>query len=79
MKVTVKLYGTLQKLHPGYRHAEGIAVDAPDGTTITELFSLLNLPLDQHLSVIMDGRAQKAEAKVSDGACLNIFQPMHGG
>ncbi|MGD8837522.1 MAG: MoaD/ThiS family protein [Desulfobacteraceae bacterium] len=79
MKVTVKLYGTLQKLHPGYRHAEGIEADVPDGTTIAELFSLLNLPLDRHVSVIMDGRARKAEAIVFDGACLNVFQPMHGG
>jgi sulfur carrier protein ThiS len=79
MKVTVKLYGTLQKLHAGYRHAEGITADVPDGTTIAELFSLLNLPLDRHVSVIMDGRARKAEAKVSDGVCLNVFQPMHGG
>jgi sulfur carrier protein ThiS len=79
MKVTVKLCGTVQTLHPGYRHAEGITADVPDGTTIAELFSLLNLPLDRHLSVIMDGRARKAEEKVSDGACLNVFQPMHGG
>ncbi len=79
MRVTIKLYGTLQGLHPGYRHSEGITADVPDGTTIAELFSLLNLPLDRHLSVIMDGRAQKAEANVSDGACLNVFQAMHGG
>lgn len=79
MKVTVKLYGTLQRRHPGYRHTEGITADVPDGTTIADLFSLLDLPLDRHVSVIMNGRAQKAEAKVPDGACLNVFQPMHGG
>lgn len=79
MRVTVKLYGTLQRLHPGYRHTEGITADVPDGTTIAELFSLLDLPLDQKVSVIMDGRAQKADTKASDGACLNVFQPMHGG
>jgi hypothetical protein len=79
MKVTVKLYGTLQKLHPGYRHADGIAADVPDGTTIAELFALLNLLLDRNVSVIMDGRARKMEVNVSDGACLNVFQPMHGG
>lgn len=79
MRVTVKLYGTLQGLCPGYRHAEGITVDVPDGTTIAQLFSLLDLPLDRHLSVIMDGRARKADANISDGACLNVFQPMHGG
>jgi sulfur carrier protein ThiS len=79
MKVTVKLFGTLQRLHPGYRHADGLAADVPDGTTIAELFTLLNLPLDRHVTVIMDGRARKAEEKVSDGACLNVFQPMHGG
>jgi hypothetical protein len=79
MKVTVKLYGTLQGLYPGYRHTGGITADVPDGITIAQLFSLLDLALDRHVSVIMDGRAQKAEAKVSDGACLNVFQPMHGG
>jgi hypothetical protein len=79
MKITVKLYGTLQRLRPGYRHTEGITADVPDGTTIAELFALLDLPLDRHVSVIMDGRARKAEAKVSDGACLNVFQAMHGG
>jgi hypothetical protein len=79
MKVTVKLYGPLRRLHPEYRHTEGLIADVPDGTTIAELFSLLDLPLDQHVSVIMDGRVQKMEVNVSDGACLNVFQPMHGG
>lgn len=79
MRVTVKLYGTLQKLYPGYRHAEGIAADVPNGTTIAQVVSLLDLALDRHVSVIMDGRARKAEENVSDGACLNIFQTMHGG
>lgn len=79
MEITVKLYGTLQRRHPGYRHTEGITADVPDGTTIAELFSLLDLRLDQQVSVIMDGRARKAEEKVTDGACLNVFQPMHGG
>jgi predicted metal-dependent HD superfamily phosphohydrolase len=79
MKVTVKLYGTLQKLYPGYRHAEGITADVQEGTTIAELFSLLDLALERHVSVIMDGRAQNADARVTDGACLNVFQTMHGG
>lgn len=79
MKVTVKLYGTLQKLRPGYRHTEGIVADVPEGITIAELFSLLDLALERHVSVIMDGRAQNAEATVSDGACLNVFHTMHGG
>ncbi len=79
MRVTVKLYGTLRGLYPGYRHTEGITADVPDGTTIAQLLSLLDLPLDRHVSVIMDGRARKADANVSDGACLNVFQPMGGG
>jgi sulfur carrier protein ThiS len=79
MKITIKLHGTLGLRRPGYRPAEGITADVPEGTTIAELFSLLDLPLDQHVSVIMDGRFTKKEANVSDGACLNVFQPMHGG
>jgi hypothetical protein len=79
MKVTVKLYGTLRRLHPGYRHADGIIADVPEGTTIADLFSRLELPLDRNVSVIMDGRIQKTEVKVYDGACLNAFLTMHGG
>jgi hypothetical protein len=79
MKVTVKLYGTLRRLHPGYRHTDGIIADVPDDTTIADLFSCLELPLDRNVSVIMDGRIQKTEVKVYDGACLNVFLPMHGG
>ncbi len=79
MKVTVKLYGTLQKRHPGYRHTEGITADVPEGTTIADLFSLLGLALDLPVFVIMDGRGRNTEANIPDGACLNVFQPMHGG
>jgi sulfur carrier protein ThiS len=79
MKITIKLHGTLRMRYSDYRPTQGITADVPEGTTIAELFSLLDLQLDQHISVIMDGRIQKAEAKVSDGVCLNIFQPMHGG
>lgn len=79
MKITIRLHGTLGLRRPGYRPTEGITADVPEGTTIAELFSLLDLPLDQRLSVIMDGRIQKMEAKVSDGACIYVLQPMHGG
>jgi sulfur carrier protein ThiS len=79
MKITIKLHGTLGLGRPGYRPTEGITADVPEGTTVAELFSLLDLSLDQHVSVIMDGRFKKMEAKVSDGACLYILQPMHGG
>lgn len=79
MKITIRLQGTLGLRRPDYRPTEGITADVPEGTSIAELFTFLDLPLDQRLSVIMDGRIQKMEAKVSDGACIYVLQPMHGG
>ena len=44
MKVNVKLYGTLSKAFPEYRHSLGMDVDIPQGATVDDLLALLHTP-----------------------------------
>ncbi len=81
MKVKVNLYGTLSQKVPGYRHSQGIEVEAPEGTTVNELLSLLQIPISepQKAVVAIDGRIRKANDKIPSGARAQVFQPVHGG
>ena len=81
MKVKVNLYGTLSQKVPGYRQSQGIEVEAPEGATVKELLSLLQIPVSgpQRAVVAIDGRIRKENEKIPSGARAQVFQPVHGG
>ena len=79
MKVNVRLYGTLSREYPGYRHSQGIEVELPDGATVNDLLVHLGISESQKAVVAIDGRIQKANDKMQSGACAQVFQPVHGG
>jgi sulfur carrier protein ThiS len=79
MKVNVRLYGTLSREYPGYRHSQGIEVELPDGATVNDLLVHLGISESQKAVVAIDGRIQKANDKMPSGACAQVFQPVHGG
>jgi sulfur carrier protein ThiS len=79
MKVTVKLYGTLNQRFPDYQHSQGIEVELPEGATVQDLFALLEIPESQGAVVIMEGRALKADDPVRRGAPVDVFQSIRGG
>ena len=79
MKVKVNLYGTLSQQVPGYQHSKGIEVELTDGATVKDLLILLEISESQRAVVAIDGRIQKANHKIPDGAHAHVFQPVHGG
>ena len=79
MKVRVTLYGTLSLGVPGYRHAQGIEVELPDGATVNDLLALLEISESQRAVVAIDGRIRKATDKIPGGIHARVFQPVHGG
>ena len=81
MKVKVNLYGTLSQKVSGYRQSQGIEVEVPEGATVKELLSLLQIPVlgAEKAVVAIDGRIRKANDEIPSGAHAQIFQPMHGG
>lgn len=79
MKVRVNLYGTLRQRFPAYRPSEGIEVDLPEGATVRDLLSLLDIPESQRAVVVVESRILKAEDKLQRGVPVNVLQAMGGG
>jgi sulfur carrier protein ThiS len=79
MKVRVKLYGALSLRVPGYQHSQGIEMELPEGATVNDLFTLLEISKSQGIVVMIDGRIRKADDKIPDGVHARVFQPIHGG
>ena len=81
MKVKVRLYGTLSRKVPDYRQSQGIEVEVPEGATVKELLSLLQIPVlgSEKAVVAIDGRIRKVNDEIPSGARAEIFEPMHGG
>ena len=78
MKIRVKLFGTLSKAFPDYRHSEGIEIDIPDGVKAKELLSILGIRDSKAVVVAMEGRIIKENDEI-DMKNVDIFQGMHGG
>ena len=81
MKVKVKLYGTFAQKVSGYQESQGIEVEVPEGATVKELLSLLQIPVSgsEKAVVSIDGRIRKASDEIPSDAHAQIFQPMAGG
>jgi sulfur carrier protein ThiS len=79
MKVRVKLYGTLGQRFPGYQHSQGLEVDIPDGATVKDLLTLLEISGSQGAVVIAEGRVLKADDKMRCGVQVNVLQAIQGG
>ena len=81
MKVKVKLYGTLREKVSDYKQSQGIEVEVPEGASVRELLSLLQIPVsgNEKAVVAIDGRIRKTSDEIPSGAHAQIFQPMHGG
>lgn len=79
MKVTVKLYGTLSQRFPGYQRSQGIEVEVPEGATVEDLLTRLEIPGSQRAVVIVQSRILKADDEIRCGVLVSVFQAIGGG
>ncbi|HUU96010.1 MAG TPA: MoaD/ThiS family protein [Phycisphaerae bacterium] len=79
MNVKVKLYGTLSQRFPGYQPSQGIEVEIPDGTTVKDLLTLLEISESQRAVVIVEGRILKVDDEIRRGVPVSVLQAIHGG
>jgi sulfur carrier protein ThiS len=79
MKVKVKLYGTLGQRFPDYQHSQGIEVEIPDGATVKDLLTLLDISESQRAVVIVEGRILEADDKIQRRVPVYVLQAIHGG
>jgi hypothetical protein len=79
MKITVKLFGTLRSAFPGYDSGKGLPLEMAEEATVADLLSFLNLSPSRGETVLHDGRLLDQTQPLPPGACLHIFQALHGG
>lgn len=79
MKITVKLFGDLKRRFPEYQPDQGLGVEIPEGSKVTDLLAILGIPKSPGATVIMGGRVLPLEEKLINGSLLNLFHVMYGG
>ena len=79
MKVTVKLFGILGRRFPGYHHEQGMDDEILDGARVKDLLAHLEISKSLGGVVAVEGKLLAEDAKLGNGAEVNIFQSVFGG
>jgi sulfur carrier protein ThiS len=54
-------------------------VAIPDGATVKELLTLLEIPESQGAAVAVEGRVLRADDRIECGVPVHVLQVIHGG
>jgi hypothetical protein len=77
MRVTVEMYGSLQRFNKGVqRRAE---LDVEDNLTVRDLLTSLGMDINEPWNAGLDGKLAGPLDKLSDGSLLIVFSPLEGG
>jgi hypothetical protein len=77
MRVTVEMYGSLQRFNKGgLRRAE---LDVEDDLTVRGLLTSLGMDIDEPWNAGLNGKLAGPSDKLSDGSLLIVFAPLEGG
>ena len=74
MKITVKLFATLQRYGPESREME-----IPENTSVNELPKMLDIPDKFTLLRVVNGEHVDADYILKEGDVLALFPPIAGG
>ncbi|MGE5841249.1 MAG: MoaD/ThiS family protein [Deltaproteobacteria bacterium] len=79
MKVNVRFFGTLSQEFPGYDPEKGIEVEIPDGARVKDLLAHLGIPEAKGSVAAVEGVILHQDARLKDGASVQLLQSVHGG
>jgi sulfur carrier protein ThiS len=79
MKVYVKLIATYQKLLPAGTVGNTIEIEVPHGTTLSQVLSQFDVPLDDSSVVVLNGLTVDLNTVVSEGDTIAAFSAIAGG
>lgn len=77
--VQARLYATLRKYQPHLAPGEPLAVELPEGSTLSDLLAKLGVPENETKQVFVNGRQKPLDYVVKDGDEAGIFPPIAGG
>jgi sulfur carrier protein ThiS len=79
MVVTVRLFGTLSARFHEYDTAVGMKVDLPEGATVANLLNQLGLSFAEAGVAIVEGKPQRTDTNLQEGAQVYLFNTVLGG
>lgn len=79
MRISVRLFATLQRYLPPPKPGEATEVDVPDGTTVAGLIDKLSVPMEQVKIVMINGIHAREDQVLREGDRVGIFPPIAGG
>lgn len=79
MQVNVKLFATLQRYRPEVFAGEVFPVELPEGSTLADLVTHLEIRANEVKVMFVNGRARAEMYRLQDGDEVGIFPPVGGG
>jgi sulfur-carrier protein len=79
VKVSVSLFATLAAYLPAWATADTAVLDLPDGATVRDATTLLEIPSDLECVRVVNGRDATLDQRLNAGDTLALFPPLAGG
>jgi len=84
MRITLKLFATLEKYLPAARKGHNEAeMDVPEGVSVADVLDRLGVPREEVHLVLVDGRFVPVDAleevRLEEGQALAVWPPVAGG
>jgi sulfur carrier protein ThiS len=79
MKITVKMSGMFKSRFPDQDPHQGIDVEIPEGSKVSDLLIKLGIGASDGATVIADGRVLSIEEMLTPGELVNLLPIMSGG
>jgi sulfur carrier protein ThiS len=79
MQVHVKLIATYQRLLPSGTKGNVIPLEVPEGTTIGQVMTRFEVPLDDTSVILLNGLTVPLDTPLSEGDTAAAFSAIAGG
>lgn len=79
MRVLVKLIANYQQLLPPGTIGNTIEIEVPHGTTIPQVLSRYNVPLDDTSVIVLNGLTVELDTPLSEDDLVTAFSAVAGG
>jgi molybdopterin converting factor small subunit len=79
MRVTVRLYASLESYLPEHRQGSCCDLDIDEGTRVSHLVSRLGIPAEAPKLVFVNGVHARQDELLKDGDEVGVFPPVAGG
>jgi len=79
IRVEVRLYASLRDYAPAGGGDRVMLRDLDDGATVEQLYGVLEIPLEEVVVSLVNGRAEALDHTLEDGDRIDVFPPLAGG